>query len=241
MATQFYGTPGINTGGTLSARTIVTNGSASQLEFVPGFYFIDGTNSRDTGNAQTNLIRAGVLLGKITSTGLYRPSILGLTTATFTTTGTNVSVTVAASVATEVARLITNAAGNVSLKLIGPPTAAGTVAITAVTASAASGTTITITADPGVSKIVGTIVAPADGSQIPLVPLFDPYGVDVVDVYSNSINQPLGQYLRGADLNSIMIPGLITDDFGQAADTSVTAWIKSQLILNSGFTFSDSR
>lgn len=113
---------------------------------ISGFYstgrIINGTLSRDPGNTgNLDVLRAGLLMGKVTASGLYAPSILGVTTGALTSTGT--TVTASAAVVTELVRRI-GATG--TFKLTGPPTASGTVRTLTATYSAASSTNITITA-----------------------------------------------------------------------------------------------
>jgi hypothetical protein len=232
MPTDFRGIPGVYTGQSLTSRNIFTGAQPHPGLLAPTLGIIDGTYSRDTGNSPVSLLRAGLLMGKVTSGGKYRNSIIGLTTASYTSGGT--SLTVAAAVATECARLIVLAGGNISLNVIGPPTAAGTVAITAATCSAASGTTLTVTS-LGVNKASGCIIAPADGSHLPLTILPSPFGVDVNDISGNSLDQPVGQYLRSADLIATQIINLTE------GDASVQAWIKAQLKAVGVFTFDNDR
>jgi hypothetical protein len=239
MSTEFRGAPGVYTGNTLRARNIFTNTSPAQVQFLPSFVFIDGSLSRDTGSTPTNVLRAGTMLGKITTGGLYRPSVIGLTTAAATSGATTLTVT--AVCATEMARLIAAAGGNVNVRLIGPPTAAGTVAVlAAVACSAASGTSLTVAAI-GAALAAGSYVAPADGSHVPVNVLPNAYGVDVLDTAGSAVNQPLDQLLRGADFIASKIPNLVADDSSTTTDTSVQAWAKARLKEAGYFTFDNDR
>lgn len=242
MATDFLTVPGNYTGNTLQGRNIFCNLDPAQRQFVPSMFIIDGNLTRDIGNTPTNLLRAGLLLGKITTGGKYRNSIIGLTNGAISA-ATVTSVTVPAAVATEVARLITVAGGNVSLKLVGPPSAAGTVATTAITATAASGTTLTVSSVTLPAYVDKSLIVPADGSQIPITILPNDSGIDVRDNASNNRDQMLSYYLRGADLYASMIiagGNVLTD-----LDTSTQTWIKQQLNGGAGthgaFTFDSDR
>lgn len=137
--TATFGRPGIGTALSAVRRNVSRNGA---LDFYPAGGTIKGTKARDPGNSDTTLnLRPGLVMGKITSGGYWANSILGLTNGALTGTGT--TLTVAAAVVTELVRRV-GASG--TFKLTGPPTAAGTVRTLTVTYSAASGTSITITA-----------------------------------------------------------------------------------------------
>ena len=236
MPTDFRGLPGIYSGTKIVPRNIFTNRQSSANVFVPSLAVIDGTYSRDA-SAQADHLRAGNMMGIITSGGKYRPSIIGVTQANYTSGGT--SLTVLAGVATEIARLIALAGTSISLKAVGPPTAAGTNAVTSVTCSAASGTTLTVSS-LGVDKVSGTAICPADGSQIPVTVLADDDGVVMTDINGAALDQPMGRYLIRADLIAKMVCYL-TD-----LDASAETYFKQQ--LNGGgtastgnFTFDDAR
>lgn len=227
MASNFVNKGSIRSGPSITPRNIfVAQTSANPPRYAPSLITIDGTLTRDTGSTPTSLVRAGTLMGKVTTGGKYRNSIIGLTSAAYTSGGT--SLTVSAAVATEVARLISVAGGNVSLKVIGPPTSAGTVAVTACTCSAASGTTLTVV-DLGVNKAAGSLVTPADGSQSPLT-TFDAsaFGIDVADASGTSVDQGLSRFLLGADLIASQIPFLTTDGT-TSTDASVQTYLKTFL------------
>lgn len=138
--TQWYnGPPGIQAAKTASHRTIFLQRSES---FLAQGRIIDGSKSRDPGNTgNATVLRAGTVMGKITSGGKYATSVLGATTIALAANGT--TVTTSAAVVTELLRRI-GASG--TFKLTGPPAASGIVQTLTATYSAASGTTITITA-----------------------------------------------------------------------------------------------
>jgi hypothetical protein len=151
--------PGLGTTKTAAYRQIWASSSGRQ--YLPGGGVIAGSAARDplnTGDVDT--LRAGLLMGKVTATGKYAPSVIGV--AGEAMDGDETEMTVAAAVVTELVRRI-GASG--TFKLVGPPTAAGTVRTVTVTYSAASGTAITITAmgvaeaqtiTPSVSPTVGS-------------------------------------------------------------------------------------
>jgi hypothetical protein len=118
--------------------------------YLPGGRWIDGTKTRDTGNYpyETSL-RAGLVMGKVTATGYYANSFMGVTLGTTTangtalTTGTSLTVSVGAAI-----ELVRRQGASGTFKLLGPATAAGTVRFATVTYSAVNTSTgvITVTA-----------------------------------------------------------------------------------------------
>lgn len=240
MATDFRGLPGSYVGQAITPRQIFTTWAQNLVKFVPQLLTIDGTNSRDTGESPTSVLRAGLILGEETTSKKLRPSILGVLVSAAVSTAT--SLIVPAPVATEVARLITNNGSAVTLTLTGPPSSAGTVASFAVVASAASGTAVTVSSI-GTAAAAGSILQPRDGSQTPLTILTSEFGIDVTDRNGNSIDQPLvSGLLIGADVITSNVINMTSDDFSHAVDPSVTAYLKAQLQTGGKtFTFSDDR
>lgn len=144
--------PGVTSARTTTPRRVFAGGTA---QFLPSSQIIGGTASRDaTNTGDVDVLRAGKVMGKITSGGKWAPSILGVTTNA--ETGATTTIEAAAGVVTELVRRV-GATG--TFKLTGPPTAAGTVRTLTITYSAASSTNITVTA-PGVAD-VWTLTAPA--------------------------------------------------------------------------------
>lgn len=223
MATDFQSIPTVRTGTSLRTRNIFA--SPDSRRYATSLLIIDGTLSRDIGETPTSLVRAGNLLGKVTTGGKYRPSVIGVTPAISSATVT--SLTVSAAVATEMARLIALAGTTVSVAIVGPPTAAGTVASTTIPVTAASGTTLTITSTAVPAYVVNSLIVPTDGSQIPLTVLEDAAGKDFADTAGASIDQFLNRYLIGADLlaSAILCGGVALS----ALDASTQAYIKRQL------------
>lgn len=240
MPTDFRSVPGLYTGNQFVTRQVAR--SLSSREYLPSGVIIDGSLSRDIGSSPTSLLRAGMLFGKVTTGGKYRPSIIGVTNGAIGA-GAATTVTVAAAVATEVARLLVVAAGNINLRIFGPPSAAGTNAATTIPVTAASGTTLTITSTTLPAYVDKSLIQATDGSQLPLTVLEGPAGIDVtaMDATTN-VDQMLGRWLAAADVYSNMIIAGNTDI--TALDASLLAWVKQQ--LNGGgtntrgrWTFSD--
>lgn len=336
MPTQFRGVPGTYVGQSATPRNIFT--SYVKPTFAPTFYQIDGTASRDPDNTGSiSLLRAGLLLGKETATGLYANSIIGLTNGNYTAGATTLTLTPQA--ATEVIRRI-GATG--SFTLVGPPVSGDTVQTYTVAYSAGNGTSgaMTITALPAVNQIelltvtagngtgnytlgyegqytgniayngnattiqsalvtlfnargqgsgwitptvagtnpwtitlngtvpgqqfseltyvnsmggnstmsivdvtatttqvvVGSLVMPTDGSQVPKIPLVTEYGVDVTDINGNSINQRVDFYPLSGDFLTANLINFTTCDAG------CQAYLKQQLrAVGQFFTFDNDR
>lgn len=132
--------PGMGTLKTTAARAVLKGGDA---RYFPGGRIIDASESRDLGNTgNTDVLRAGLLMGKITSSGKYAPSIIG-TVASAYDGGT--TLTVSAAVAAEIVRRIGTSG---TLVVIGPEAAAGTVRSLTLTFSAVDTSTgaVTVTA-----------------------------------------------------------------------------------------------
>lgn len=163
------GMPGISTEKIARHRVVAADG---YLDFLPGGVVLDGTKTRDPGNTDdVTRLRAGLLLGKITSSGKYTNAAYGLSAGALTNSGT--ALASSAAIATELLRRV-GATG--TFKLTGPPTAAGTVRTRTVTYSALNTTTgdITITA-LGVNEVqtVNLSTAATGGSIRLLVPKTD--------------------------------------------------------------------
>lgn len=155
LSQNLTGLPGVGSTKTSGDRRVFM--SSENGGYLPGGRIIKGSASRDPGNTgDVDVLRAGLLMGKITSGGLYAPAILGVSTEAIT--GASTTITVSAAVATEIVRRI-GATG--TFKFTGPPTASGTVRTVTVTYSAVNTTTgaITVTAI-GVAD-VWTLTAPA--------------------------------------------------------------------------------
>lgn len=254
MATYFRSVPGSGTYTTIVPRNVFNTTGANAIQYAPTIGVIDGTSSSDVGSSDvggvqggtasytSSLLRAGLLMGLETTAKLYRNSVIGLTTGAVA--GGATSITVPSQVATEVARLITVAGGNITLTIIGPtstgiPIGANTETLTV---SAATGTTMTVTATAH-AYVVGSLIQPADGSQAPLTLLTGQYGVDVADQNGSRLNQGLWPgVLIKADLISAMIPCMISDDFGNTTEPSCTSYLQTQLrAQGSQFTFATTR
>ena len=189
----------------------------SRVEYMPGIFAIDGASSRDPLNTgDLDVLRPGLLMGKITSGGQYAPSIIGVTTNAEAAGST--SIEAAAAVVTELVRRVGSSG---TFTLTGPPSANGTVVSETVTYSAASGTTITATAITN-AFVAGSFIGPTDGSQTPKSLIPDGWGIKVTDEDAASID---------VEFPLVPITGVIDSSqiINWPSDTSLRAWILARL------------
>lgn len=225
MSQVIVGRPGILTG-KLATPRIVFKGT-SDSAFLPGGKIIDGSKSGDPLNTENvRILRAGLLMGIVTASGKYAPSIIGATTAAYTSGGT--TLTVSAATATELARRIGSSG---TFKAVGPPSAAGTVAATTVTYSAVNTTTGAITvSDLGVNKISGTWIQGTDGSENMVSVIPDGFGLKVTDRDGTSVD---------IDFQRVPYCGILisANIINWPSDTSLRSWIQTKLNTYGKFTF----
>lgn len=216
MSDWYQMPPGIAAARTATHRALFLQRSET---FLAGGRFIDGSKSRDPGNSDIAVLRIGTLMGKITSGGAYAPSVLGQTTNAEAAGST--AIEAAPAVVTELVRRI-GASG--TFKLTGPPTAGGVTLSETVTYSAASGTSITVTALAN-AFVAGSFIQPTDGSETPLsmIPDTEGYGVLVTDRDGASITN--------VEFPRMPVSGII--DASQLlpwpSDVSLQAWIVARL------------
>ncbi len=221
--------PGQGARRTASPRTPIL----SDEQLFPGGLIIDGTLSRDTGNTgDLDVLRAGNIMGRITASKKFRPSIIGLTTVLHDTSAVTVTMTLPAEIVTELGRL--RALGATTFKIAGPPAAAGVVAVETVTYTAEpTATTITITATAA-DFAVDSLIQPPDGGEDMMGIIHNGTGLKVTD--EDKISQD-------ADFPDAVVSGGVVDSdqlIHWPTDASVIAYIKAQLRLNSaGFVFDD--
>lgn len=212
--------PGVHDGLGFAERIV----SLAQEQWLPGSAnVIDGSKSRDPLNTDdVRNLRAGLLLGHITTGNKLAPSILGVTTVLYDQDGSdNLQITVSAATATEINRRIGSSG---TCKMTGPPTAAGTVATQAVTYSAINTTTGVLTiSDLTADAIAGSFIQPDDGSETPITLVPNGTGIwtqDETDTDVTAIQFP--KYLVGGVLDSSQI-------LNWPSDTSLQNWLMAQL------------
>ncbi len=134
----YPGMPGLTTETLARHRALGGNG---YFDWLPGGGVINGTLSRDfTNTTDVTRLQPGLLMGRITATGKWAPSVIGVTGSAYAS-GTSLAVTAATT--TEINRRI-GASG--TFKVVGPPAASGTTRAVTATYSGVTGTTATITA-----------------------------------------------------------------------------------------------
>lgn len=223
------GLPGMRTAVQAAHRIVFRQGDWTS-DLAQG-KIINGSLSRDSGNTgDLGVLRPGMLMGKITATGKYAPSIIGVMQSAYTSGGTELTVSVAQAV--EIVRRV-GSSGAGTLKAIGPPSANGTVAATSVTYSAIDTTTGIITVTSlGVNKVAGTFITAADGSETPLTVIPDGYGITVLDVdNTTALDVPFPAFpIAGVITSSQLLPVW-------PSDTSIRAWIVAGLNTYGQFVF----
>lgn len=194
----------------------------------------------------SGILRAGLLMGKITSAasgsvtssiGKYRPSIIG-TVLGGSAVGTpyasgETALRVSAATAAELQRLLTLAGASIALTIVGPPSAAGTVASISTTLSVVSGTVLTIT-NLAANMINGAFICPADGSQNPITFVDEQFGLNILDGRGNAltISGASGNSAYGSPFPRIPIAGgtvNVNNIVNYPTDTSLITWVKSKL------------
>lgn len=204
--------------------------------YLPGGGIIDAGLSADpTNSADVRCLQEGMLMGLITATKKWRPAVIGVSTANYTSGAT--SLTVAAAVATEVARLIADAGASITLYVVGAPTAAGTVVAISTTCSVASGTTLTIT-DLAANVVAGSYVCPGDGAATIKGILQTPVGtgIKVTDDEGNSTtDKALDKLCIGGRIDVSQIV-----NWPAATLTTLIAWNKAALtVVGATFDYDD--
>jgi hypothetical protein len=226
MITQILGRPGVSDERLASYEFVFTGGS---VQYLAGGKLIESSKARNsavTGPYALNL-PPGQILGKVTATGRYAPSIIGVSQGAYTSGG--LTLTLTPSQATELVRRV-GASG--TFNLVGPATPGGANNITVVTYSAVNTSTgvVTIT-NIGANRIAGCLVCPTDGSEIPLTVV--PDGIGIL----------LSSDDRIVEFPQVPIGGQVVSTGIQfwPADTTLRTYIRDSLSTFSGgkFVFSD--
>ena len=224
------GIPGIRAVQVASPR-ILFKASSVLPDMLPQGKLIDGTKAADPLNGtNTDVLETGVLMGKISATGLYGASVLGVTTVANAIGDAIVTCSVAT--ATELVRRIGTSG---TFTLTGPAVASGIVISATVTYSAVNLTTGVITCTALLNAfIAGSFIQPTDGSQTPITLIPDGYGIKVSDV--NGVRQTV-------QFPIVPIGGLLLTSsiINYPTDPSLINWLKVRLNSqnNGGFSFDD--
>lgn len=221
------GRPGIGSSVTAQKNNVSRDG---HITYFPGGAVIEGTKTRDPGNTSAGSIlsiRGGLLMGKITSSGYYANSIIGVTSGAYTSGG--LSLTVSAASALELVRRV-GSTGTFTLNAAA--TAAGTLTTDTVTYSAVNTTTGVITiSDIGANRIAGGLIGDTDGSQTPLTFIGDQYPL-LIPSDSSDVSYPW------LPISAIIDTAKIID---YPTDTTLKNFVKNSLSTLQGgkFVFSD--
>lgn len=142
----FVGMPGVSVEKIAKQRVVAADGYPS---FLPSGKVVNGAKTRDPDNTDPTRMRAGLLMGPITATGLLANSVIGRSTGALANGGTTLALSAAQ--ATELVRRV-GATG--TFKLTGPPAASGVVRSVTAAYSAVNTSTgdVTITA-PSVNEV----------------------------------------------------------------------------------------
>lgn len=169
------GIPGLRSAKTAQHYVVFKGGYIPEV--LPQGKLIDGSKARDIGNTPITSLRPGMLMGKITSSGLYAPSIMDVLASASLASAT--SLTISAAGAAELVRRIGTSG---TFQLQGPSTASGTNHSETVTYSAVNTSTGVITCSATTNAYVaGSWIQGLDGSQTILTFIPDGYPIPVVD------------------------------------------------------------
>ena len=214
------GLPGVRTERTATPRRVLVTDRG--VRYIPGGEVIAGSESRDLGNTgDTDVLRAGTLMGKITANGKFAPSIIGVLPSAYSNATDTTSLTVGAANASEIVRRI-GATGTITL--VGPPTAAGTVAVHSESFASVNESTGVVTLDSavGANLVAGSFIMAADGSQDPIAIIADnqnTYGIKVTDDDDSDLDVPFAQPVIGGLVDASQI-------INYPSDTSLIKWLK---------------
>lgn len=187
------GVPGTGTAVRVNFLTPFWSGNLGWLN-VPNTIYIHGAIARDPGNTgYEDVLRPGVLIGLASSgtySGYYGTSVIGSLTGAVSSGGT--SITLSAGEATELVRRVGSTG---TILIVGPPSAAGTVATLTQTYSAVNTTTGVVTTNSlGANLIAGSMVSANDGTAVPKFFIAEPQsGMKVTDLSGNSVASPLSR------------------------------------------------
>jgi hypothetical protein len=220
------GRPGIGSAITAQRRGVFRDGFFGVF---PGGGTIEGTKSRDPGNSSHSVLslRPGLLMGKITSSGYWAPTVIGVTQAAYTSGDLSLTLTAA-----QAAYLVARVGSSGTFKLKGAATAAGSLTTDTVTYSAVNTTTgvVTIT-NIAANRIAGSIVVPEDGSETPRTLIGDGHNI-LIDSDGGDVSFP-----------RIPVSGIVEVDniIDWPSDTTLKTFIRESLSSLAGgkFVFSD--
>ncbi|KKN74308.1 hypothetical protein LCGC14_0392470 [marine sediment metagenome] len=178
MTEQIVGLPGVKTGQERDFQDRTIRITPENRAYIIAGKVVDGTLSRDPLNgSDTDVLRPGTLMGKVTATKKYATSILGpILNAEI---ATSVALEVSVATALEIVRRIGTSG---TFDLVGPPAASGVPATESVTFTAIDTGTGIITVDATtLAFIAGSFIVPDDGSGVPVALVDDNIFLKVTD------------------------------------------------------------
>lgn len=232
MAPEIYtGPPGLGTERESVQRKLLLTDQGAVIW--PRGKLVDGDNARDPLNTgDLDVLRAGMVMGKITASDLLGASIIGKTGAGYTS-GT--SLTLVASAAVEMNRRF-GGDGTAEVRIVGAASNTGTTNEETITHSAINTTTgvVTITALSN-DYIAGSLIIANDGCEDFVGLVGDGSGLKVTDIDSANVDAPLHNLVVGGVLDV----GRIIN-YPAAAYTTLITWIKGEIRAKGlGYVFSD--
>lgn len=226
MIEPLLGRPRVGTERQVTHRVVSRQG---MWDFLANGAIVDGAKTRDPGNSadSTRTIRPGTLMGKVTASGRYANSVIGTITGAVSAAGTSVTVSLA-----QAAEIVRRIGTTGTLRFVGPPTAAGTVATFTETYSAVNTATGEVTVSAlNADLIAGSLVCADDGSYLPVTIIPDGFGI-LIPEDSTNVEWP-----------QVPIAGVIdsANILPEITDTSLKAWVQQSLstVSRGKFTFSD--
>lgn len=209
-------TPGVATVREFAYRTVFLG----EAKFYEGGLIVDGSLSRDPGQGSpdTDKLRAGMLMGRVTASNKYAPSVIDVSTVAYTSGGTELTISVQGAI-----YLVSRVGSSGTFSLVGPPTAGGTVATATVTYSAVDvGTGVITVADIGANYVAGSLVMPEDGSEVPKYVRWNGTPLKVTDIDALDIDVEEDKPAIGGTVKSdALIPW--------PSDTSLQTYIRDLL------------
>lgn len=224
------GLPGTKTVREAVPRRVLLQ-TPDKTHLITGGIIIDGGQSRDLGNVgDFDVLRAGLILGKLTASKRYAPSVVCLITVAYADPA--VELTVGVDCAIEIVRRLGGVVGD--MKLIGPPAALGVVATQAVTVTGVdTGAGTLVVGAIGADSIIGSLLSFADGSETMLGVIPDGTGIPVTDQDDNDVDV-FSNLLRGGQVAADQIIPL-----DAVTDLSLRTFIKDQLNALGDFSFDE--
>ena len=220
MATDVTGLPGIKTTRTATHRKVRST-DQGMLHY-PGGFIIDGSKAGDAGNTgDLDVLRAGTMMGRITTGGKYAPSFIGALQQDEVITATVITLTLP-----QAAALVRRVGTSGTITLFGGITAGATPTFFTETFSAVDLATGIVTVSAIDTALeAGSLVGHNDGSEFPRCLIDDGYGIQVSDQDRvNRIDVPFPKPLLGGFLSEAQI--LL---WPPAAEIGLRSWLKRQL------------